>query len=120
VDQLAKFEFKRDSEGRLSLSEAIGQAIGFGSLCWDPKPEGVFDSVLAGTAVGALQYYVEQTTVPVEENDEFINKIMENIPDSWDGEESGEWIVVEYVREIERRLLARGGTLERWEGNDEG
>lgn len=24
--------------------EIIGEAIGYGSLCWDPKPSGVFDS----------------------------------------------------------------------------
>lgn len=117
---MSEFEFQRDSEGRLSLPEAIGQALGFASVCWDPKPTGVFDSVLAGQALARLQYYIEQTTVPADEHSDFINEILKNTPDSWDGEESGEWIAVQYVRALEERVVRLGGTLEKWEGGDEG
>lgn len=30
--------------GRVSLSEAVGQALGTASMAWTPRPEGIFDS----------------------------------------------------------------------------
>lgn len=45
--------------------------------------------------------------------DGLIDKLLSNIPESWDGEDAAEAIVVDYVREIERRLIALGGTCER-------
>jgi hypothetical protein len=53
-------------------------------------------------------------TEPSDDQVELINRLMLNIPESWDGDESGDWIVEQYVREIERRLLAFGGSLEKW------
>ncbi len=37
------------------------------------------------------------------------NEICHGIPDSWDGTD---FAVVDYVREIERRLIAAGGSIE--------
>ncbi|TXG77593.1 hypothetical protein E6Q11_02370 [Candidatus Dojkabacteria bacterium] len=36
------------------IKEAIGIAIGEASMCWDPKPSGVFDSTHAGTIVDRI------------------------------------------------------------------
>ena len=33
------------------LDEIVGQLAGHASMCWEPKPEGVFDSTEAGVAV---------------------------------------------------------------------
>jgi hypothetical protein len=47
-------------------------------------------------------------------HDGLLNELMRNIPEEWEASEgSPESIVVDYVREIERRLLALGGSLER-------
>jgi len=48
------------------------------------------------------------------DHQEFVNKILEQAPDSWDDDAAADHIAVEYVRELERRVLAAGGTLERW------
>lgn len=50
---------------------------------------------------------------PREDPDDLINKLMSGMPDSWDGDEAAESLVVSYVREIERRLMAAGGSLAR-------
>lgn len=47
-------------------------------------------------------------------HDDFIDDLMLQMPDSWDGDEGAETLVVQYVREIERRLIAAGGSLARW------
>lgn len=50
------------------------------------------------------------------DNDAFVEQLQSGIPESWGSSEgSPESICVDYVREIERRLIARGGTLERSE-----
>lgn len=47
--------------------------------------------------------------------DDLIEELQRNIPQEWESSEgSAESIVVDYVREIERRLIALGGSLERW------
>jgi hypothetical protein len=49
------------------------------------------------------------------DQDELIEKLMSNIPQSWEsGEGSAESIVIDYVREIENRLIALGGSLEQY------
>lgn len=53
------------------------------------------------------------------DNDEFINELLSGAPESWDGDEAAEAIAVAYVRELERRVLATGGTLERWPDADQ-
>ena len=37
-----------------SLFEAVHQAIGYASLCWEPEPSGVFKSELASLAANNL------------------------------------------------------------------
>ena len=41
-----------------NLQEALGQAIGFASMCWDPKPEGVFASTVAEELVDELMNWI--------------------------------------------------------------
>lgn len=41
----------RSDDPRAEFSEVIGVTAGFVSLCWEPKPEGEFDSALAATQV---------------------------------------------------------------------
>lgn len=50
-----KFEFTRNQDGSLPIREAIGQAIGAGSMCWDPRPTGAFDSETASDISKALE-----------------------------------------------------------------
>lgn len=47
-------------------------------------------------------------------HDNLIDELQRNIPQEWEASEgSAESIVVDYVREIERRVLALGGSLDR-------
>jgi hypothetical protein len=48
------------------------------------------------------------------EHQDFVNEILLLAPDSWDDDAAAESIAVAYVRELERRVLALGGSLERW------
>jgi len=36
------------------LTQVLGEAVGAASMCWDPKPEGVFDSEAASAIVDGL------------------------------------------------------------------
>ena len=48
-------------------------------------------------------------------HDNLIDELQRNIPEEWEASEgSAESIVIDYVREIERRLLALGGSLDRY------
>jgi len=47
--------------------------------------------------------------------DGFVNTLLFGTPESWDDDDAAETIALDYVAEIERRLLARGGSLERYE-----
>ncbi|HEY6115954.1 MAG TPA: hypothetical protein VI172_08350 [Candidatus Dormibacteraeota bacterium] len=49
-------------------------------------------------------------------SDDLIDRLMSGMPESWDGDGSPESAVVEYVRELERRVKALGGNLEKYEG----
>ncbi len=51
-------------------------------------------------------------------HDDLIGKLMQNMPESWDADVSPEVICVDYVRELETRLMTAGGSLERWPGDD--
>ena len=51
---------------------------------------------------------------------DFMNRLLERTPDSWDGEESAEWIVEQYVKELERRVLESGGSLEKYPDDTKG
>lgn len=48
------------------------------------------------------------------EFDEFVNAIQIGIPESWDDDTSGESICLDYIRTIERRIVALGGSLEKY------
>jgi hypothetical protein len=52
-------------------------------------------------------------------DDEFVNDILSGTPDSWDSDDGAESIAVAYVRELERRVIALGGSLERWTEDEE-
>lgn len=48
-------------------------------------------------------------------HDDLLEELQRNIPEEWGASEGdAESIVVDYVREIERRLLALGGSLARY------
>lgn len=47
-------------------------------------------------------------------HDDFVNDLLAHTPDSWDDDAAAESIALDYVRELERRVTERGGTLERW------
>lgn len=53
------------------------------------------------------------------EHTDFVNQILLATPDSWDDDAAATHIAVEYVRELERRVLAGGGSLERWLDEEE-
>ena len=38
-----EFQFQRNKDGSLSIVEAVYQALGAASMCWNPTPTGVFD-----------------------------------------------------------------------------
>ncbi len=46
-------------EGDLTLHGAVSQALGYTSMCWVPRPSGVFDSSAAAQAGDALIAYIE-------------------------------------------------------------
>jgi hypothetical protein len=48
-----------------------------------------------------------------ESDDDLANDILSGAPESWDGDEAVCWIAAQYVRELERRVAALGGSLER-------
>jgi hypothetical protein len=52
--------------------------------------------------------------IDVDAHDTLINDLMTNIPESWGDDVAPESIVVNYVRELERRVKALGGSLERY------
>lgn len=46
--------------------------------------------------------------------EEFLEELFLGMDESWDQDAAGEAIVLDYVRGLERRLVALGGSLERW------
>jgi hypothetical protein len=53
--------------------------------------------------------------------DDLIEQLQSNIPESWGASEgSAESICIDYMREIERRLIDLGGSLERWPEDEDG
>jgi hypothetical protein len=54
-------------------------------------------------------------------HDQFIEALQSNIPQEWEASEgSAESIIIEYVAEIERRLVALGGSLSRYPEDEDG
>lgn len=50
--------------------------------------------------------------------DDWVNDLMKNTPDSWDDDASAEQIVMAYLHELEHRVLALGGSLEKWPSDE--
>lgn len=56
----------------------------------------------------------QEATVELEARlDYVIGAVQGGMPESWDGDAAAESLIVDYVRELERRVLALGGSLER-------
>ena len=52
IDALSgELEVNDDVTIEQAVSDAIGECAGYVSLCWNPRPTGVFDSALASAAV---------------------------------------------------------------------
>jgi hypothetical protein len=47
------------------IHEAVMQTLGFASLCWVPKPEGVFDSTTAGDAGEELIAFLRRKQIGI-------------------------------------------------------
>jgi hypothetical protein len=45
---------------------------------------------------------------------DFVNDVLHNAPESWDGDESAESLAIAYVRALERRLDAANVSRERY------
>jgi hypothetical protein len=52
--EIEPFAFVVRTGEDLTLSEILGQALGAASMCWDPRPTGVFDSTRAKRIYEAL------------------------------------------------------------------
>lgn len=60
---MSTFEFSRNEDGSLSLEEAVGQAIGAGSMCWEHVDRaGVFQSDQAKIIVDELVRFIKEET----------------------------------------------------------
>jgi hypothetical protein len=55
----------------------------------------------------------------VMDHQEFVAELSKNIPESWDGDEAIEYIIIEYVHQLELRLDEMGGSLERYPREDQ-
>ena len=47
------------------IEDAIGEAMGYASMCWDPSPEGVFDSERASDAQEELVAFLRRKQIGV-------------------------------------------------------
>jgi hypothetical protein len=48
------------------------------------------------------------------QHQEFVNELLKNAPESWDDDAAAESVAVDYVRALEERVVALGGTTEKW------
>lgn len=46
-------------ELRMKITQQMGFAVGYASLCWEPKPHGVFNSTQASKAVDHAMKYID-------------------------------------------------------------
>jgi hypothetical protein len=53
-------------------------------------------------------------------NDDLVDEILSGVPESWDGDDGAESIAINYVRTIEARLIALGGSTERYPEDGDG
>lgn len=115
---------------KINVDEALERAKPWATMCGscdlglpmkctcaqgDPRP------IVAELINVVTQLQAETKTaekVAADDRDDFINKIMSGMPDSWDDDAAAEHIVIEYVRALEKRVVDAGGTLERWTGGD--
>jgi sRNA-binding carbon storage regulator CsrA len=99
----------------LVLTRTTGQTVVYGQ---DPTTTEV-TVVAAGEGWaklgfnGASETPVWRAEVAAERDlDDFIERLMRNIPEAWGSSEgSAESIVIDYVRALEARLTAAGGSL---------
>jgi hypothetical protein len=49
----------------MPISDAVGEAMGFASMCWDPSPTGVFESELASRATDELIEFIHRKQIGV-------------------------------------------------------
>lgn len=54
------YSFQADSDGLLTLRDAVFQALGAASMCWSETPTGVFDPDLATEIGDALMAEIER------------------------------------------------------------
>jgi len=58
------FNFKANPRGKkkapAEIAEILGQFAGFSSMCWEPKPTGVFNSALASLGVDNASILIEE------------------------------------------------------------
>jgi len=54
------------------LKAILGQLAGYTSLCWKPKPKGVFDTTEAQKAVAQAHHQIEKLILGEEEIEEII------------------------------------------------
>lgn len=59
ADKTWQEEFKETLETSVDLSQAIHTVMGFVSVCWEPKPKGVFESDRAHRACEMLEIWIE-------------------------------------------------------------
>ena len=45
------------------IDDAVGEAMGYASMCWDPAPEGVFDSERASDAADELVAFLRRKQI---------------------------------------------------------
>lgn len=50
-------------EDAQTVAEVVGMAVGLGSMCWEPRPTGVFDSTEASKAVDEAMDRINQITM---------------------------------------------------------
>lgn len=70
-----------------------------------------------GTKRARSSFHLEDFDVTT--HDGLIELIQYGMPESWDGDDSAEGIVLDYIDALEERLLAAGGTLEHWPADEQ-
>lgn len=53
----SEFKFRHESDGTLSLSSAVAQALGYASTCW--TTDGIFESERASQCADKLVDFIE-------------------------------------------------------------
>lgn len=59
------------------LKQVLGELAGYASMCWEPKPTGVFDSTQAGTAVQLAFEKIDSSILSLKAENEKFRKMSE-------------------------------------------